>query len=108
MGDWPAAMAMLVAEGFLSTMPTDPINTGYATHHSKCYQYATYTSVSSQFRTCSTVLAPGVAGDIAMNLYSYVIMFSSETQGFNFPYHAWNNTSPTSRPYEYCILGPLK
>jgi prepilin-type N-terminal cleavage/methylation domain-containing protein len=102
-GTWDSVMNLLIAEGFLPSIPKDPKNTGYTTHFSSCFKYAAYVNDSPNWSRCG---ATSATNEIQMNNYHYVLLFSSESHNLNLPRFWWNGLGV--RPYEYCILGPAR
>lgn len=102
-GTWDNVINLLIAEGFLPSIPRDPKNTGYATNLSSCFKYASYVNDSASWSRCG---ATSATNEIQMNNYHYVLLFSSENHNINLPRFYWGGGAV--RPYEYCLLGPAK
>jgi prepilin-type N-terminal cleavage/methylation domain-containing protein len=92
--DFATALAPLVSDKFIPSIPKDPINTKTGSPRF-CYEYISDTSaVEHNAWTCNGVV---------LTNYQYALLFSSEKTDFTTPV-AFDDGSP----YEYCIVGDKK
>lgn len=102
-------ISALAADGFLPGEVRDPMNSGYGSASSYCYQYAG-PAISNNWYRC---IAPGAAESVRAGDYRYVIYYKTEGYTSNLWRMVWNDDPANHTPggnqaYRYCILGPAK
>lgn len=87
------ALNALVTEGIISSVPRDPKYQGTTSPH-QCYNYM-------GIGTAQSYGASGLyCGGRRRTDYQWTLMFSTESESFNFPEDSSNN-------YSYCVHGDL-
>lgn len=102
-GKWDTSLAPVVAAGFISSLPNDPLNVGSATNANPpnyCYVYFSETG-TSLFDACRDK----ITGDILYPKdYEYFLYFSVENPSAARYTLNWNGS--TNPPENACMPGP--
>jgi len=113
-GGWSSALSSLVSSNLISALPNDPKNTGtVATYPYSCYSYTS--SPVGTYASCVDIVTGTY---VSTDVYEYALYINLENTPSTGNVIHWHTIADSnhsdgaanfsSKPYNYCILGPKK